>query len=139
MNAFAVDCIGSCADFLGRVISPPEPSFDKLLAVLIQQVKRVQVRACRNLNELCKPITDLRDGEGAQKREVKKRVDRCVVGTEPVLVVPVVDSNFDRHGSIDQTDHGGGHPNEVGVPAIRGAGKPSWIARQQEPWACNNP
>lgn len=54
-----------------------------------------------------------------------------VVSSEAVLVVSIVDGNLDRHGCVNQTDDGGGHSNEVGVPAIRGTSEPSKMIGQQ--------
>lgn len=45
---------------------------------------------------------------------------RCVISTQAVLIIAIVDSNLDRHGSVDQTNHRGRHSDEIGVPAVGG-------------------
>lgn len=50
---------------------------------------------------------------------------RCVVGSEAVFVVAIVDGNLDRDGCVDQTNDGGRHSNEIGVPAIRRTREPA--------------
>ncbi len=95
VNAIAVDGIGGFADLLGGFIAATKASLDQLLAVLVQQVECWFVCARRDLDELRKPISDLRSRKRTQEREVEECVDRSVVGTETVLVVTIVDSNLD--------------------------------------------
>jgi hypothetical protein len=50
---------------------------------------------------------------------------RCVVGTESIFVVAVVDSDFDTDAGVDEPDHSGRDTNVVGVAPIGCTGKPS--------------
>ncbi len=46
-----------------------------------------------------------------------------MVGTQAVLVVAIVDSDLDRHRSIDQSNDCCWNADEVGISAVGGAGK----------------
>lgn len=76
------------------------------------------MRAGSNLDQLCKTISDLCCGKSAEEGEIQEGVDWCVVSTESVLVVAVVDGYLDGNRCIDQTDDCGWDTNEVGVTAV---------------------
>lgn len=59
MNALHVDLIRSITNLLWGAIGSTEPSFNKLLAVFVQEVEGVQVRASRDLDQLREAIPDL--------------------------------------------------------------------------------
>lgn len=122
MDTSAVDLVGSFEDLLVVTLTA-EASSDKLLAVLVQQVKRGLVRTCRNLDQLRETISNLTFWEGLQECKVQEGVHRGVVSSKAVLVVAIVDSNLDTDTSIDQTDDSGGNSDEVGIPAVCGASK----------------
>ena len=44
----------------------------------------------------------------------------CVIGTESILIVAIVDCYLDRHRSVYQANDSGRDSDEVGVPAIGG-------------------
>lgn len=46
-----------------------------------------------------------------------------MVGAKAVLVSAVVDSHLDRNGGVNETNNCGGDADEVGVAAVRSAGK----------------
>jgi hypothetical protein len=50
---------------------------------------------------------------------------RCVVGTESILVVAVVDSDFDTDAGVDEPDYSRWDTDVVGVAPIGRTGKPS--------------
>ena len=98
--AFLVDLVRRCSDFFRCAIRAAKSRVDELLAVFVQEVEGSQVRACRDLDQLCKAISDLCGGEGAKEGEIKESMYGCVVSTEAVFVVAVIDSNLDRHRCV---------------------------------------
>jgi hypothetical protein len=123
INARPANLIRNLLNLRVRLVGAPKGRADELLAVPVQQVIRLLVRARRDLDELGEAVADLRDGEGAQEGEVEEGGGGCVVGAEAVLVVAVVDSDFDGDGGVDEADDGGGDADEVCVAAVGGAGK----------------
>lgn len=71
-----------------------------------------------NLNELCKAVSDLCFGERSEEGEVEESVHWCVVGTQSVLVVPVVDRNLDGDRGVNESDHSCGNADVVRVAAV---------------------
>ena len=47
-------------------------------------------------------------------------MDRCMICSQAVLVVAVIDSDFDGYRGVNQANDGGGYSDEVGVPAVGG-------------------
>lgn len=45
---------------------------------------------------------------------------RGMVSTQAVLIVAIVDSHFDRHRCVNQTNDSGRNSDEVCVPAVSG-------------------
>jgi hypothetical protein len=123
MNAVAANAIRSLLQLLGSIISSSKCSVDETLTMLDQQVVSLNVSARRNLDQLGKTIANLRNRQSSQKRKVKERVNWAMISTEAVLVVAVVDGDFDRYGCINQTDDGCGNTNVVGVATVSGACK----------------
>lgn len=65
-----------------------------------------------------------RDLEPSQKNLLEGReFARVHTSTQTILVVPIVDSDLNRHGGINEADDGGWNADEVGVSAICGASK----------------
>jgi hypothetical protein len=81
------------------------------------------VAACRDLDQLSKAVSDLCLWESLEEREVEEGVHGCVVSSQTVLVVAIVDGNLDADRGIDQTDDGSGDTNVVGSPAVGCASK----------------
>ena len=50
---------------------------------------------------------------------------RCMVSTQAVLVVAIIDGYFDRDRGINETDDGGGNADEVGVSPVCRTCKPA--------------
>lgn len=100
-----------------------EARCDELLAVLVEQLKRRPVTACGDLDQLCKAVSDLCFGECLQEGEVEECVHWCVVGTESVLVVAVVDGDLDADTGVDEANDSGGNANVVGRPSVGRASK----------------
>jgi hypothetical protein len=125
-----VDLVGCVLDLLLSTIGVAESSVNKLLSVLVEEVECGQVGTAGDLDQLCETVPDLRSGQCAEETEVEECVLGCMVGTETVLVVAVVDADLDGDGSIDQADDGGRNADEVGVAAVGGTGKSgNWLAR----------
>lgn len=120
VDAGSVDGVGSILDFLRGIIAATETSGDELLAVLVEKIEGRQVSASRDLDQLCKSVTDLSIRQSAEETKVKEGVHRSVVSTETVLVVAVVDGDLDGDRSINQTDDSGGDTDVVGVSTVCG-------------------
>lgn len=118
-----VDRIGGIGNLLRRAICTAEAGLDELLAVLVQKVEGVKVSASGDLDQLCKSVSDLSLGKRSKESEVEEGVHWCVVGTQAVFVVAVVDSHLDRDRGVDQTNDGSGDTDEVGVSAVRSTSK----------------
>jgi len=85
---------------------------------------KVPLRTCRDFDQLRKTVADLCSRESSQECEVQEGVDGCVICTQPVLVVALIDGYFDRDRRVDQADHSGGDSDEVGVAAVCNACEP---------------
>jgi hypothetical protein len=46
-----------------------------------------------------------------------------MIGAETVLVIAIIHSDLDGHGSINQTNDGGRNADKVGVSSVRGTCK----------------
>lgn len=119
VDPLPVNLIRRLDQLLRASIRAAETLLDQLLAVLVQQVKSVEMGTSRDLDQLREAVADLGRGQGAQEREVEEGVDRGVVGAQTVLVVAVVDSDLDGDGCVDQADDRGGDSDEVCVAAVR--------------------
>lgn len=123
MDASSVDSISSSFDFSRSIVATTKCSVDQLLAEFVEQIERWEVSTARDLDELRETVTDLRHRQGSQEAEIQESVDRCVVSTQTVLIVAIVDSNLDRHRCIDQADNSGRDTDIVGVASICSTGK----------------
>lgn len=97
---------------------------DQLLAVLVQQIKCWPMCASRDLDELCEAISDLSLWKSPQETKVEECVHGCMVGTQSVLVVAVVDTDLDADTGVDQTNDGGGDTDVVGGSSVCSTSKP---------------
>jgi hypothetical protein len=121
VNSVPVDGVCSISNFLRCTITASESRRDELFAIFVEELKCRKVGTGRNLDELGKAIADLCFGEGPKERKVQERLHRCVVGTQPVFIVAIIHSYFDRNGRINQSNDRCWDSNIIGVPAIRGA------------------
>jgi hypothetical protein len=80
MDPLPVDLIRSFDQLLRTPIRSAKTLLNQLLAVLVQQVKGVEMRTSRDLDQLRETVADLSRGQGPQEREVEESVDRGVVG-----------------------------------------------------------
>ena len=130
MNALLVDLIRSYANFFRSTISPSKSSVNQLFTIFVQKIEGIQVRACRDFDQLRKAVSDLSGRKGTKEGKVEERVDGRVVGTKTILIVAIVDSNLDRHRCVYQANDSRRHSDEVGVPAVRGTSEPlqKWSA-----------
>jgi hypothetical protein len=113
----AVDLI-RCLSDLGIDIVATESRCDQLLAVLVKKLECGPVAAGRDLDQLCKAVSDLCFWECLEEREVEEGVHRGVVSSESVLVVAVVDGDLDADAGVDQANDGGGDTDVVGGPSV---------------------
>ena len=97
MYAFLVNLVRRRANLFCCTIRAAKSRGDEPLAVFVQKVESVEMGACRDFDQLRETIPDLRSGEGAQKGEIEEGVHRCMIGTEAVLIIAIIDSNLDRH------------------------------------------
>jgi hypothetical protein len=123
MNARPADLIRRDPNLLIGPLLPAKRRADQLLTILIQQIIRILVRTRRDLDQLREPVPDLRNGQAAQEGEIQERAAGRVIGAETVLVVAVVDGDFDGYGGVDQADDGGGDADVVCVAAVGCAGE----------------
>jgi len=121
VDTVAADLVRGVANLLGGVVGATEAGGDQLLGVLVQEVEGLQVCTGGDLDKLCESVSDLCLGKRAEEGEVKEGLDGCVVSTETVLVVAVVNGNLDGDGGINETNDGGGDTDVVGVSAVCGA------------------
>jgi hypothetical protein len=120
MDPLPVDLIRRLDQLLRASIRSAKTLLNQLLAVLVQQVKGVEMRTSRDLDQLREAVADLSSRQGPQEREVEEGVDRGVVGAQTVLVIAVVDGDLDGDGCVDQSDDRGRDPDEVCVAAVSG-------------------
>lgn len=114
-----------CLANLGRsIVRPSKLGVDQLLAVLVQEVEHLQVRARRNLDQLSKAVSNLCNGQCPQECEIQESVHGSMIGTQAVLVVAVVDGDLDTDACVNQTNDCSRHSNEVGVASVRSTGIP---------------
>ena len=119
VDPLPVDLIRRLDQLLRTPIRSAKALLNQLLAVLVQQVKGVEMGTSRDLDQLREAVADLGRGQRSQEREVEEGVDRCVVGAQTVLVVAIVDGDLNGDGCIDQADDRGGDTDEVCVAAVR--------------------
>lgn len=123
VDTCSIDGIRGVTNFFRCAVGAAKSSLDQLLTILVQQVKCRKMSTGGNLDEFGKPIADLCLWQRAKKGEVEKRVDWCMVGTEPVLVVAIVDSHLDGDRRINESNDGRGDSDEVCVAAVCGTRK----------------
>lgn len=121
VDTVAAELVCGLLDISGSTVLAAETGLDELSAVLLQKLKGLQVCTCGDLDELRETISDLRLGECAEEGEIEEGLDGCVVGTETILVVAVVDADLDRDGGVNEANDGGGDTDEVGVSAVGSA------------------
>lgn len=121
VNSVPVDSVCSISNFFCGAIAASESGCDELFAIFVKELKCRKVGTGRNLDELGKAIADLCIGKGPKERKIQECLHRCVVGTEPVFIVAIIHSYFDRYGCINQSNDRCWDSNIIGVPAIRGA------------------
>lgn len=124
INALPIDFVCSSTDLFRRPIAASKGGFDKLLAVFVKQVKCLQVGARRYFDQLGKPVSYLGRWQCAKKGKVEEGVDRCMICAESVFVVTIIDCNFNRNRSVNQSDDRSWNADEIGVPAVCCTGKP---------------
>ena len=95
IDAFSIDFICSFADLLRSAICTTKASIDEPLAVFVQQIKGVKMRAGRNLDQLCKTVSDLCCRKGSKEGEVEKGMHRCMISAQAIFIVTIVDGHFD--------------------------------------------
>ena len=117
-DSVLIDLIRSFMDFLCGAICAAEASGDKLLAVFVQEVKGGFVRAHRNFDQLCKSISNLRRGQGTEETKIEECVNGGMVGSQAILIIPVIDSDFDRHRRVNEADNGRRYANVIRVSTI---------------------
>jgi hypothetical protein len=121
VDSLPVDLIRRLDQLLRASIRSAKALLNQLLAVLVQQVKGVEMRTRRDLDQLGETVANLSRRQGSKECEVKEGVDWGVVGAQTVLVIAVVDGDFDGDGCVDQTDDRGGDSDEVCVAAVGSA------------------
>lgn len=57
-----------------------------------------------------------------------------MISTQTVLIVAIVDGNFDGDGGVNQTNDCGGDSDKVGVPAVSCACKTALTISQHVTW-----
>ena len=97
MYALLVNLIRRGTNFLWCAICAAKSRVDELFTVFVKEVEGIEVRACRDLDQLGKAISDLGGGEGAEEGEIQEGVYRCMVSTKAVLIVAIIDGDLDRH------------------------------------------
>ena len=97
MNSSSDNDIRCSTHLLWCAICSAKTSADKLLAVAFKELKGGQVSTRRNLDQFCKAVSYLSLWQGAQKREVQECFHWCMICSQPIFVVAVVDSHFDGH------------------------------------------
>ena len=86
-NASSVDFICSIFDFLRCTIRTSKTRVDKLVTVFLKKFKGSEVSAGRDLDKLCKTVSNLSFGQSAQKPEIEECMLGCMVRAETVLVI----------------------------------------------------
>jgi hypothetical protein len=80
--------------------------------------------AGRNFDKFCKAISDLCGRQGPEEGEVQEGMNRRVIRPQPILVVAIIDRDFDGHRGVNQANDGSWDSDEVRVSAVRRASKP---------------
>lgn len=96
VDACFVDRVCSLLDLCRCTITSSESSRDELLTVLVEQVKGRQVGARGDLDKLGKSVSNLGFGQRSEEGKVQECLHGCMVSTQSVLVIAIVDGNFDR-------------------------------------------
>lgn len=125
MDTLSVNFVGCRTNFFWGAIGPSKTRVDELLTILVQQLKRLQMRACGYLDQLSKSISDLGHRQGAQKSEIEEGMYRCMIRPQTILVIAIVDRNFNGNRGIYQTNDCRRDTDEIRVPTIRRACKPT--------------
>lgn len=122
-DTVAVNLIGSCLDFLVLTWTTPKFGRDQSRTELVEKVESRQMGTARDLDQLGEYVSNLSLGKGSKESKIEEGMHRRVVGTETVVVVAVVDSNFDADAGVNEADYGRWDTDVVGVAAIGSAGK----------------
>lgn len=91
----AIDLVCSLANLISCIVATAELSRDQPLAELIKEIKCSQMSATGDLDQFCKPIPYLTFRQGTKECEVEESVHRSVISPKTILVVAVVDRDFD--------------------------------------------
>lgn len=113
MDAAAVDGVGGLFELEAAAIGASEAVRYQLLAVLVEELEGGEVCAGGDLDEFGEAVADLGYGQGSQEGEVEEGVDWGVVGAESVLVLAVVDGDFDGDRGVYEANDRGGDADEV--------------------------
>ncbi|KAI6766053.1 hypothetical protein HG530_007123 [Fusarium avenaceum] len=95
MDTSTANLVSNLLDLRRSIVRSTKASVNELLAVLLEKVVSVLVGTGGDLDQLCESISDLCHWETAEECEVKECVRGSVVGSETVLVVAVVNGDFD--------------------------------------------
>lgn len=80
--------------------------------------------ARRDLDQLGKSISDLRHWQRSKECKVEECLHWGMVSTQSVLVIAIVDGNFNRHRCVDQANNSRWDSDEVRVASVRSTCKP---------------
>jgi hypothetical protein len=95
VDTSTANLVSNLLDLRRSIVRSTEAGVNELLAVLLEKIVSVLVGTGGDLDQLGESISDLCHWESAEEREVKECVRGSVVSSETVLVVAVVDSDFD--------------------------------------------
>ena len=87
VDAIPIDLVGSGANFFGGAVTTAKTGSNDVFAMFVQEIKGLQVRAGRDLDELREAITDLSLWERSKETEVQEGMDWGMISSQPVLVV----------------------------------------------------
>ncbi len=118
LDAVLLDLVSRLADLNRSTIPTTKGCADQLLAILVEQIEGAKICTRGDLDQLCETVPDLSLRQSTQEGKIQECLHWGVVSTQTVLVIAIVDGNFDRHGSIDQSNHRSWDPNVVGIAAV---------------------
>lgn len=101
VDAHPVNLVGRVSYLLRGAIGATEPGLDDLLAIFVEQVECLEMSTCRDLDEFCEAVSNLSFWQRPQERKVEEGLDWGMVCTQSVLVVAVIDSDFDRDRCVN--------------------------------------
>jgi len=115
----AVDLVRSLTNLWLGIVCAAESRVDQVLTIFIEEVEGGQMSTARNLDQLSETVSGLGDWKRPEEAEVEESVHRCVVCTQTVLVVAIVDGDLDRDRGVDQSNDSGWDTDVVGVSSVR--------------------